>query len=199
MTAVRMARHTWSRVGVAVSVGLVVFGVIDAALPRQDPAETQSSAGAVAGGVTAAVNGTDSGRGSARNFAAQRVAEQFVMATHTTDTIHPEGDVAEEAMLAPHLDVLRHVPWPEAWMAEYHRTTVALDPPGPALGVGVGKMVVLVTGRMFVSTDAGPSTEVPVAQRITLRWITPSRIAQSRLPLGGTGSGWIVIDVGTDS
>ena len=94
------------------------------------------------------------------------------MATDTTDPTHPEGDASERALLAPGLTVPRQLAWPEAWVAEDRRTTVVLDPPGPAVGVGAGQVAVVVTGRMVVTTIAGPSTEVPVDERVTLHLIT---------------------------
>ena len=130
-------RLTWSRLGIGVSVGLVLFGAIDAALPHStDPVARISGVGphetpdsAIATAATPVV--------SVQNSAAQRVAEEFVEATDTTDPTHPEGDTAERAALAPALTVPRRVTWPEAWVAEDRRTTVVLDPPGPVVPVGV--------------------------------------------------------------
>jgi hypothetical protein len=48
---------------------------------------------------------------------------------------------------------------------------------------------VVVTGRTIVATDAGPSAEVPVDERITLRLIGKT----------GSASHWAVTDVGTGS
>jgi hypothetical protein len=126
---------------------------------------------------------------SGANTAAQQVAERFVVATDTTDPTHPEGDAAERALLAPDLNVSSQLKWPEAWVAEDRRTTVVLDPPGPALEVGTGQVSVVVTGRTFVTNDAGPSAEVPVDERITLRFIGSP----------GNASYWVVADVGTGS
>jgi hypothetical protein len=81
--------------------------------------------------------------------------------------------------------------WPEAWIAENRHTTVRLDPPGPGVAVGSGRVAIVVTGRTIVTTDAGPSSEVPVNERITLR------------PTGRAGtpnaSHWVVTDVGSSS
>jgi hypothetical protein len=123
--------------------------------------------------------------------AAQRVAEEFVEATDTTDPTHPEGDTAERAALAPTLAVPKRVSWPEAWVAVNRRTTVQLDPPGPVVAVGSGQVAVVVTGRTVVTTDIGQTSEVPVDERVTLR------------PTGPTGSPnashWVITDVGSGS
>ena len=169
----------------------MLFGAIDAALPhsaRPDSGvsgvgsqETPDSA--VTTAATPVVSGQDS--------AAQRVAEEFVEATDTTDPTHPEGDTAERAALAPALAVPRRVAWPEAWVAEDRRTTVVLDPPGPVVAVGSGQVAVVVTGRTVVTTDAGQTSEVPVDERITLRLIGPTGTANA--------SHWVVTDVGSGS
>jgi len=131
--------------------------------------------------------------------AAQSVAEQFVVATDTTDPTHPEGDASERALLAPGLGVPRQLAWPEAWVAEGRRTTVVLDPPGPAVGVGAGQVAVVVTGRMVVTTIAGPSTEVPVDERVTLHLIKPHLITQRLIGTKGSAPRWVVTNVGTGS
>ena len=191
MTRRERPRLTWSRLGIGVSIGLVLFGAIDAALPHSarpvaqisgvGPHETPDSA--IATAATPVV--------SVQNSAAQRVAEEFVEATDTTDPTHPEGDTAERAALAPALTVPRRVTWPEAWVAEDRRTTVVLDPPGPVVPVGSGQVAVVVTGRMVVTTDIGQTSEVPVDERVTLR------------PTGPAGSPnashWVVTDVGSGS
>jgi hypothetical protein len=130
---------------------------------------------------------------------AQSVAERFVVATDTTDPTHPEGNAAERALLAPGLGVPRQLAWPEAWVAEGRRTTVVLDPPGPAVGVGAGQVAVVVTGRMVVTTIAGPSTEVPVDERVTLHLISPHPITQRLIGSTGSAPRWIVTNVGTGS
>ena len=125
---------------------------------------------------------------------AQSVAERFVVATDTTDPTHPEGNAAERALVAPGLGVPRQLAWPEAWVAEDRRTTVVLDPPGPAVGVGAGQVAVVVTGRMVVTTIARPSTQVPVDERVTLHLIKPWLIGTTR-----SAPRWVVTNVGTGS
>ena len=191
MTREERSRLTWSRLGIGASIGLVLFGAIDAALPHSarpvaqisgvGPHETPDSTI-----VTAATPEV-----SKQNSAAQRVAEEFVEATDTTDPTHPQGDTAERAALAPALTVPRRVTWPEAWVGEDRRTTVVLDPPGPIIPVGSGQVAVVVTGRTVVTTDIGQTSEVPVDERITLR------------PTGPAGSpnasDWVVTNVGSGS
>ena len=210
MTVGKAQRVTWSRPGIALSIGLVVFGVIEASLPhptlpsatipnylgpglgpqtRPEPhvASTRAKPGTAVPLRSVSLK-------SQADAAAQSVAERFVAATDTTDPTHPEGDAAERALLAPGLTVPRQLAWPEAWVAENRRTTTVLDPPGPAVGVGAGQVAVVLTGRMVVTTIAGPSTEVSVDERVTLHLITP------RLT-GPTGSAphWVVTNVGTGS
>jgi hypothetical protein len=201
---------TWSRLGIALSIGLVVFGVIEALLPHPTlPSATSPNYSVPGLGPQTRpdphVASRRSKTGTAAplrsvplqlqaDAAAQSVAEQFVVATDTTDPAHPEGDAAERALLAPGLTVPRQLAWPEAWVAENRRTTTVLDPPGPAVGVGAGQVTVVLTGRTVVTTVAGPSTEVPVDERVTLHLITPWLI-------GPTGSAphWVVTNVGTGS
>jgi hypothetical protein len=195
VTVGKAPRVTWSRVGIALSMGLVVFGVIEASLPRPTlPSAAVSGLGPqtrpdphMASAGTKPITAVP--LRSRADAAAQSAAEQFVVATDTTDPTHPEGDAAERALLAPGLTVPRQLAWPEAWVAEERRTTVVLDPPGPAVAAGAGQVAVVVTGRTVVTTDAEPSTEVPVDERITLRLIGPT----------GSAPHWVVTNVGTDS
>jgi hypothetical protein len=184
---------TWSRLGIVVSIGLVLFGVVDASLPHPT---LPSTADSVLGPQTSpdphvANAGSKAATAvpvrSRADAAAQRVAERFVATTDTTDPTHPGGDTAERAVLAPGLTVPRSLAWPEAWVAEDRRTTVVLDTPGPAVMVGSGQAAVVVTGRTLVTTDTGPPIEVPVDERITLRLIGPT----------GSAPHWVVTDVGT--
>jgi len=191
MTARKGRCLIWSRLGVGISIGLVLFGAIDAALPHSArPVARISGVGSqvtpdsvVTTAATPVVSGQDS--------AALRVAEEFVTATDTTDPTDPGGDTAERSALAPGLAVPRRVAWPEAWVAEDRRTTVVLDPPGPVVAVGSGQVAVVLTGRTAVTTDAGQSSEVPVDERITLRLISPTGTANP--------SAWVVTDVGSVS
>jgi hypothetical protein len=195
VTAGKTPRLTWARVGIALSIGLVVFGSVDATLPHPTlPSASVSGLGAPRSPNPHVANsGTKTGPAvplrSGTDTAAQQVAERFVVATDTTDPNHPEGDAAERALLAPGLNVPSQLEWPEAWVAEDRRTTVVLDPPGPAVEVGAGQVTVVVTGRTFVTNDAGPSAEVPVDERITLRLIGSP----------GNASYWVVADIGTGS
>jgi hypothetical protein len=195
VTTRRTFRLTRSRLGVAASIGLVVFGVVDASLPSPvavnpavsglGPPTSPDTHLATAGTGTAATMPVR----SLEETAAQRVAEDFVAATDETDPSHPEGETAERALLAPGLTVPSRLAWPEAWVAEGRRTTVVLDPPGSAVVVGSGQVAVVVTGRTNVATDAGPPIEVPVDERITLRLIG----------LTGSAPHWVVTNVGTGS
>jgi hypothetical protein len=185
MTIGERPRLTWSRLGIGISIGLVLFGAIDAALPvaqisGMGPHETPDSA------IVA-----DTPVVSEQNSAAQRVAEEFVEATDSTDPTRPDGDTAERAALAPALTVPLRVTWPEAWVAEDRRTTVVLDPPGPIIPVGSGQVAVVVTGRTVVTTDIGQTSEVPVDERVTLRPTGPAG--------SPTASHWVVTDVGSGS
>ena len=200
MTAGKAPRLTWSRLGIVCSIGLVVFGVLDASLPRPTHLDAAGSGPRAPrspdpnGGNEGTTTGTAVPSRSAPfqspvDTAARRVAERFVVATDTTDLTHPEGDAAERALLAPGLGLPRQPAWPAAWVAEDRRTTVVLDPPGPALAVGGGQVAVVVTGRTVVTTDHGPSVAVPVDERITLR-LTRSM---------GHAAAWVVTDVGTGS
>lgn len=199
MTAGKAPRLTWSRLGIALSVGLVVFGVVDAALPRPTHLDAAVSGRRAprspdSHGGNEGTTGTAGASRSAPfqspvDTAARRVAERFVVATDTTDLTHPEGDAAERALLAPGLGLPRQPAWPAAWVAEDRRTTVVLDAPGPAISVGAGQVAVVVTGRTVVTTDHGPSVAVPVDERITLR------LARSM----GHAPAWVVTDVGTGS
>jgi hypothetical protein len=190
MTARKGRCLIWSRLGVGISIGLVLFGAIDAALPHS--ARTDSGVVGVGSQETpdSAVTTDVSPVASGQDSAAQRVAEEFVTATGTTDPAHPEGDTAERITLAPGLSVPRRAVWPEAWVVEDRRTTVVLDPPGPVVAVGTGQVAVVVTGRTVVTTDTGRPSEVPVDERITLRPTGPTGTAN------GSAS---VTDVRSDS
>ena len=191
MTSRKRPHLTWSRLGIGISVGLVLFGAIDAAIPRSTRPVAQFSGVGPHEIHDSAIATTATPVESKQNSAAQRVAEQFVEATDTTDATHPDGDAAERAALAPALTVPRRVAWPEAWVAEDRRTTLVLDPPGPIVPVGSGQVAVVLTGRMVVTTDIGQTSEVPVDERVMLH------------PTGSTGppnsSHWVVTDVGSGS
>ena len=191
MTSRNRPHLTWSRLGISVSIGLVLFGAIDAALPHSARPVVRSTGFGSQGIPDSPVATRTIPEVSAQNSAAQQIADEFVEATDTTDPTHPEGYTAERAALAPSLTVPRRVTWPEAWVAEDRRSTVVLDPPGPVVVVGSGRVAVVVTGRTIVTTDAGPSSEVPVDERVTLR------------PTGRAGtpnaSHWVVTDVGSGS
>jgi len=215
VTVGKAPRVTWSRLGIALSIGLVVFGVIEASLPlptvpratipnyvvpglgpqtRPDPhvASTRSKTGTAVRLRSVPFQAQADG-------SVQSVAVRFVVATDTTDPTHPEGDAAERALLAPGLTVPRQLAWPEAWVAENRRTTTVLDPPGPAVGVGAGEVAVVLTGRMVVTTVAGPSTEVPVDERVTLHLITPRFIGSPGAVGAGSAPHWVITNVGTGS
>jgi len=210
VTVGKATRLTWTRVAIAFSMGLVVFGVVDASLPHSTPpVPSASRVGPQARpNAHAATARSKSGTAmplrsvplkSQADAMAQSVAERFVVATDTTDPTHPEGNAAERALVAPGLGVPRQLAWPEAWVAEGRRTTVVLDPPGPAVGVGAGQVAVVVTGRMVVTTIAGPSTEVPVDERVTLHLIKPHLITQRLIGTKGSAPRWVVTNVGTGS
>ena len=210
MTVGKAPRVTWSRLGIALSMGLVVFGVIDASFPHPTlPSDAASGLGpqthpepqmASAGTkpITAMPLRSMPLKSQAAT-AAQSVAEQFVVAMDTTDPTHPEGNTSERALLAPGLTVPRQLAWPEAWVAENRRTTVVLDPPGPAVGVGGDQVAVVVTGRMVVTTIAGPSTEVPVDERVTLHLIKPHLITLRLIGTKRSAPRWVVTNIGTGS
>ena len=172
-----LLRHlTWSRVGVAMCVGLIVFGAVVALLPHHHDGEPAP---------TSLLQGHRVANVSAQELAAQHTAEQFVIACDTTDPAHPAGDLVTETALAPGLAVPHDVVWPAAWSTEDRRTTVALDPPGtPTIEPGE-KVAVIVTGIMTVTSYSGPPAAVPVAERIALH-LSPD---------DGGASGWRVVDV----
>lgn len=189
MNAERLPRVSWSQLGVVISIGLVMFGVVDATLPHSRAAEVGGSTNAHTRATAEQAKASTTPMRSDENTQAQRVAERFVVVTDTTDTTHTEGDRAELAMLAPRLIAPRQLQWPEAWVVEDRRTTVALDQPGPAVAIGAAQIAVLVTGRMLVTTDVGRPTAVPIDERITLR----------RIRSAGDASRWVVTGIGTGS
>jgi len=210
----RVSLFTWSRVGIACSIGLVVFGVLDAALPHRAlthpslPRASASKAPAprspgphVTNPEPRATGTLPVSEGSA--LAAQQVARRFVTAIDTTDPAHPDGNTAEWAPLAPGLTVPRGLVWPEAWVAEDRKTTVVLGPAGPVIVVGVRQVVVAVTGQMIVTTNVGPPDAVPVDEKITLRLVgsvSTTSAGRRASPEGVAGDNsathWVVIDVG---
>jgi len=210
VTVGKATRLTWTRVAIALSMGLVVFGVVDASLPHSTPPVPSVSRLGPQARPNAHVATARSKSGTAMplrsvplksqaDATAQSVAERFVVATDTTDPTHPEGNAAERALLAPGLSVPHQLAWPEAWVAEGRRTTVALDPPGPAVEVGADQVAVVLTGRMVVTTIAGPSTEVPVDERVTLHLIKPHLITQRLIGTKRSAPRWVVTNVGTGS
>ncbi len=185
-------RHlTWGRVGIAVSAGLIVFGIVDAALPHHARASMVGGFSGSGGRGTASIA---TGGVTTQDAAAGRVAEEFVAATDTTGPEDPEGDVATEEALAPQLAFGHSVSWPAAWTAQQRRTTVALDPPGPALSVAGGQATVIVTGTMTVTSDADPPMSVPISERVILRRMPERAVLRDRPP-----GGWVVTGVEAQS
>ncbi|MGD0255937.1 MAG: hypothetical protein ABSB99_10375 [Acidimicrobiales bacterium] len=185
-------RHlTWGRVAVAVSAGLIVFGIVDAALPHY-PRSSMVGASSSSGGHGA--TSIASGGVTTQNTAAGHVAKEFVAATDTTGPEDPEGDVSIEAALAPQLAFGHSVSWPAAWTAQQRSTTVVLDAPGPALSVGSGQVTVIVTGTMTVTSDTAPPTSVPISERVILRHVPESPVLRDRPP-----GGWVVTGVEAQS
>ena len=168
MTAAFPKRLTRARVGAGMSVALIVFGVIDATVPQH------RSGFGPAPAVPALQHAARDDVAASSETAAQEVAERFVIATDTTDPAHPEGDVVTQSSLAPELTDPHDLSWPVAWSTEDRRTTVVLDPPGPPLAEGGGQVAVVLVGVMTVTTDSGPPTAVPLAERVTLRLVSDS-------------------------
>lgn len=191
MTTAKRPRLTWSRLGIGVSIGLVVFGAIDAALAHSTGTVAQISGVGPHETPDSAIATATTPLASAQDSAAQRVAEGFVEATNTTDTTHPEGDTAARAALAPAMAVPTRVAWPEAWVAEHRRTAVELDQPGPVVAVGSRQVAVVITGRTIVTADVGTSSEVPVDERITLHRMGPTGTAST--------PHWVITNVGSGS
>ena len=162
MTPASLRPLTWSRVGVAVCVGLITYGAVTALLPHQPDAVPPP---VLLPRETAGYRGADQ---RTQELAVQRVAERYIIACDTTDPAHPAGDLATETALAPDLDVSRDVVVPAVWSTEDRRTTVTLDPPGPPMAEHGGSVNVIVTGIMTVTSNSGPPAAVPVAERITL-------------------------------
>ena len=175
-----MLRHlTWSRIGVALSVGLIAFGAVVALLPHHHDAEPPPMS------LPRGTVGDRVANLRAQELAARRTAEQFVIACDTTDPAHPGGDLATETALAPGLVVPHDVAWPALWKTEDRRTTVVLDPPGQPVAEPGDTVAVIVTGIMTVTSDSGPPAAVPVAERIALH----------RSPDDGGASSWGVVDI----
>jgi hypothetical protein len=175
----------------AVSAGLIVFGIVDAALPHHPRASMVGASSDSGGRRTASMT---SGDVTTKDNAAGRVAEEFVAATDTTGPGNPEGDVAIEAALAPQLAFGHSVSWPAARTAAQRRTTVALDPPGPALSVAGGQVTVIVTGTMTVTSDADPPMSVPISERVIVRRVPERAVLRDRPP-----GGWVVTGVEAQS
>jgi hypothetical protein len=174
-----------------VSVGLIVFGIVDAALPHH-PRASMVGASSSSGGHGATL--MPSGDVAAQDTAAGHVAEEFVAATDTTGPEDPEGDVSIEAALAPQLAFGHSVSWPAAWTTEQRRTTVVLDAPGSALSVAGGQVTVVVTGTMIVTSDVAPPTSVPISERVMLGHAPESPVLRDRPP-----GGWLVTGVEAQS
>ena len=184
MTGSWVRRLTWSKFGIAVSVGLIIFGTLVAVLPHHQTSvpPPMPIPGGRPGGVMV---GASARASAAQQVAAQQVAEQFVTACDTTDPSHPTGDIAAEIALAPALAVPHAGTWPAVWTAEDRRTTVALDPPGQPVTEPGGQVAVIVTGTMTVDSDAGPPAAVPVTEKVILH----------TSPAGSGSSGWLVTGV----
>ena len=183
-------RHLmWSRVGVALSVGLIAFGAV-VALPSHHHAG--------AGPALMPVPGAMAGRVAnlpVQMLAAQQTAERFVTACDTTDPAHPAGDVATEAALAPGLEVTHDVVEPAAWSSEDRATKVALDAPGQPVTEHGDTVAVIVTGTMTVTSDSGPPQVVPVAERIALHPLNHDHSVGDQSAGDRGASGWQVVDV----
>lgn len=191
MSSASLPHLTWGRVGMGVSVGLIVFGIVDAALPHH-PRASMVGASSSSGGHGATL--MPSGDVAAQDTAAGHVAEEFVAATDTTGPEDPEGDVSIEAALAPQLAFGHSVSWPAAWTTEQRRTTVVLDAPGSALSVAGGQVTVVVTGTMIVTSDVAPPTSVPISERVMLGHAPESPVLRDRPP-----GGWLVTGVEAQS
>jgi hypothetical protein len=178
---------TWSRVGAALCVALIVSGAVSALLPDHHGAQPLR---------LSLLRGTSDQPSQvlAQSRAAQQVAEAFVVASDTTDPAHPAGDVATETALAPSL-VVRHEVGPALWRAQDRTTTVALDPAGQPVAVRSNRVAVIVTGIMTVTSDSAPPASVPIAERITLRPQGDGRSARNRSADQRGGSGWQVVGV----
>jgi hypothetical protein len=89
MTIGERPRLTWSRLGIGISVGLVLFGAIDAALPHSARPVVRSTGLGSQGMPDSAIVTATTSVESGQNNAAQRVAEQFVEATDTRRATRP--------------------------------------------------------------------------------------------------------------
>lgn len=181
MTASRVRWLTWAKVGAALSGALIVFGVIDAALPGRRPGSEAA--------VSPQHHGAAVTLSASSEAAAEEVAAAFVAATDTTDPAQPGGDVVTASALAPGLSNPKSMSWPLSWTEEERRTTVVLDAPGPPMAEAGGQLSVIVTGVMTVSTDDGPPTEVPLVERVTLRPTPFGAVHGSRFLVSGVEAG----------
>ena len=135
MTTWKRPRLSWSRLGIGISIGLVLFGAIDATLPHS--ARPDSVAGVADDPRFRGHNGRPRRRCRSRTAQLYGWPRSSLLPPTPPIRHHPEGDTVERAAVAPGLAVPRRVAWPEAWVAEDRRTTVVLDPPGPVVAVGV--------------------------------------------------------------
>ena len=172
---------TPTRVASVCCAGLIAFGVADAVLPHGAPSSGVVSTPPLGHGQPS--SSTDSASDT------QEVAVRFVIACDTTSPAAPSGDVAAEAALAPRLASSVHPTWPAAWTAEHRHTTVALDPPGPAVHKANRTVAVEVTGVMTVTSKTSPPELVPVAETVLLR---PTATTGSS---ARGGSAWLVESV----
>jgi hypothetical protein len=190
-----LRRLTRARVGAALSVALIVFGVIDATLPRH-PGFPQHTGGlASAPPVPALQHAARGAAAASSDTAAQDVAERFVIAADTTDPTHPEGDIVTQSTLAPELTSPHDLSWPVAWSTEQRHTTVVLDPPGPPLAESGGQVAVVLVGIMTVTTDNGPPTAVPLTDRVALRLVPGSAVSGDAVHGGRESLYWVVTSV----
>jgi hypothetical protein len=185
MSPATLRYPTWSRVGVAVCVGLIAVGAVVALLPQH-----HTWAGPTRMPISRGKEDDRLANLPAQMLGAEQTAEGFVTACDTTNLAHPDGDMATEAALAPGLVLPHDAVGPAAWSTEDRATTVVLDPPGPPVAERGDTVAVIVTGMMTVTSDSGPPQLVPLAERIALHALHDDRSAGDR----GV-SGWRVVDV----
>ena len=187
MSPARLRHLTWSRVGVAVCVGLIAFGAVVAAPPppRHDavPLPMPRSREETAGDRRLPT------------WRAQELAAQQVGRAVRHRLRHDRSGASRRATWPPRPPSLRGWWCPTTWWGrppgatEDRRTTVVLDPPGQPVAERGDTVAVIVTGIMTVTSDSGPPQTVPVAERITLHRLDDHSA-------GDRGaSGWRVVGV----
>ena len=178
-------RHlTWSRVGVAVCVGLIAFGAVVALLPHHHHGRARRRCPFPEGQQDDRVaNLPCPGAGGPADSRAVRHRLRHDRSGASRRATWPPRPLSLRGWCTPRRG------GPAAWSTEDRRTTVALDPPGQPVAERGDTVAVIVTGIMTVTSDSGPPQLVPVAERIALhRSMTIARLAIVESLAGGSST-----------